>query len=104
MRRRDFIKAVAGSAMTWPVGARAQQPPMPVIGFLSLGWQESDARRLTGLRQRLNDTGYVEGQKLSGGISLGGKPTQSTADVGGFLTSKPSSLDCHAGPFRYSRG
>jgi putative ABC transport system substrate-binding protein len=64
MRRRDFITLVSSAAM-WPVAARAQQPATPVIGFLSLGWQESDALRLTGLRRGLNDTGYVEGQNLA---------------------------------------
>ena len=46
------------------VAARAQQPAMPVIGYLNLGSPESDASRLTGLRQGLNETGYVEGRNL----------------------------------------
>jgi putative tryptophan/tyrosine transport system substrate-binding protein len=65
MRRRDFVKGIISSAIAWPLHARAQQSAMPVIGFLSLGWQESDVRRLTGLRRGLNDTGYVEGQNLA---------------------------------------
>jgi len=65
MQRRDFIKVAAGSAVTWPFAARAQQAAMPVIGFLSLGWQASDAARLTGLRRGLSDAGYVEGHNLA---------------------------------------
>ena len=65
MRRRDFIKVVASSAATWPLAARAQQPTMPIIGYLSLGSRESDLYRLTGLRQGLNETGYVEGGNLT---------------------------------------
>ena len=64
MRRRDFIKVVAGSAITWPLAARAQQPAIPVIGYLSVGSPESDASRLTGLRRGLNQTGYLEGRNL----------------------------------------
>ena len=64
MRRRDFIKFF-GSTALWPLSARAQQPTMPVIGYLSLGSRESDFYRLTGLRQGLNETGYVEGRNLT---------------------------------------
>ena len=57
MRRRDVIKVVAGSAIAWPLAARAQQPTIPVVAFLRTG---SAAFRIG-----LNETGYVEGQNLT---------------------------------------
>src|SRR5215470_7619195 len=65
MRRRDFIKAVAGSSVAWPLAARAQQSTMPVIGYLGLGSAQSDAFRVTGFRQGLKEAGFVEGQNLT---------------------------------------
>jgi putative ABC transport system substrate-binding protein len=65
MRRREFITLLGGAVVGWPIAARAQQPAMPVIGYLSLGSPESDSYRLTGLRQGLNETGYVEGRNLT---------------------------------------
>jgi putative tryptophan/tyrosine transport system substrate-binding protein len=64
MRRREFVTLLGGAAVGWPLAAHAQQPGMPVIGYLNLGSPESDARRLTGLRRGLNETGYVEGRNL----------------------------------------
>jgi ABC-type uncharacterized transport system substrate-binding protein len=61
MKRREFIMLLGGAAAAWPVAARAQQPT-PVIGYLSIGSPASDAARLSGLRQGLNDTDYVEGR------------------------------------------
>jgi putative tryptophan/tyrosine transport system substrate-binding protein len=62
--RREFITLLSGSAAAWPLAARAQQPAMPVIGYLNNGSPESDVPRLTGLRRGLNQTGYIEGRNL----------------------------------------
>jgi putative ABC transport system substrate-binding protein len=61
VKRREFISFLGGAA-AWPLAARAQRAEMPVLGYLSLGSRESDSYRLTGLRQGLNETGYVEGR------------------------------------------
>src|SRR5215472_8544155 len=63
MRRRDFIKAV-GSAAAWPLAARAQQPTMPVIGFLSGVSPQSYVHVIAAFRQGLKEAGYVEGQSI----------------------------------------
>jgi putative ABC transport system substrate-binding protein len=65
MRRRDFITFAGGTAAAWPMAARAQQPAIPVVGFLSSGSPESDAVRLIAFRQGLNETGYVEARNLA---------------------------------------
>jgi putative ABC transport system substrate-binding protein len=59
MRRRKFITFIGG-AVVWPLAARAQQPAMPVIGFLSLGSREADVNRMNALRRGLAEIGYVE--------------------------------------------
>src|SRR6516164_2079609 len=64
MRRRDFIRAVAGSAMTWPLAARAQQA-MPVIGFLGSELPDLYVDRLRAFRQGLNEVGFAEGRNVA---------------------------------------
>ena len=64
IRRRDFIAAAGSTAVAWPLAARAQQPAMPVIGFLNSGSFEAYRDRLRGFRQGLKDTGYSEGENV----------------------------------------
>jgi len=64
MRRRDFIKVMAGSAVAWPLAARAQQTLLPVIGFLSTVSPNVFALRLRAFHQGLKEAGYVEGQNV----------------------------------------
>jgi putative ABC transport system substrate-binding protein len=62
MRRRDFIKVVTGSAMTWPLAARAQQPTMTHVGVVTI--QPPTSPPYAAFSQRLKELGYVEGQNL----------------------------------------
>jgi len=64
VKRREFITLLGGAAAAWPLAAGAQQPALPVIGYLNYGSPESDTSKLTGLRRGLSETGHVERRNL----------------------------------------
>src|SRR5262245_12718151 len=65
MRRREFLELAGGAAAMWPMTARAQQPAMPTIGYLSPTSLDNVADRLRAFRQGLAEKGYIENRNVA---------------------------------------
>ena len=65
MRRREFIKVIAASAAAWPIAARAQQAPIPVVGFINAASAQNYTRQLAAFLKGLGESGYVDGRNVA---------------------------------------
>jgi ABC-type uncharacterized transport system substrate-binding protein len=98
MMRREFIKLLGGSAVAWPLAARAQQPAVPLVGVLMGSTDNAEARsRITAFFEALQELGWTDGRSVQIDLRWGGRTPESIAAQARDLTQlKPDVI--FAGP------
>jgi putative ABC transport system substrate-binding protein len=89
MKRRKVARLLGGAAATWPFIAQAQQPAMPVIGFLHSGSPEQNVKRLAAFRKGLNAAGFVEGKNVAIDFRWAAGQNARLAELAAELIAKP---------------
>src|SRR6516162_4722554 len=94
VRRREFITLVGGAAAAWPLAARAQQPPMPLIGFLRSTEQNGTEQLAGAFLQGLNESGYVDRQNVAIEYRWGNDDAARLPDLRGRSGRSASGRNC----------
>jgi putative ABC transport system substrate-binding protein len=97
MKRREFIAALSGVAAGWPIAARAQQPAMPVIGFLKNTTAGASTLQVAAFRQGLNEMGFEEGRNLAVEYHYADNNYDRLSELAADLVRRPVNLIMAAG-------
>src|SRR4051812_25327285 len=89
MRRRDFVSLLGGAAVAWPLGVRAQQAAVPVVGFMRSTTLAPFESLATAFRQGLNETGFVEGRNAAVEYRYGDNQDERLPVLVAELTRRP---------------